>query len=138
MNNYWMITLDKTWTSDTFLYKLKFRLSHVHEDQLLGELIVHFSDNLNRSFLHHLSHISRLRGHKICVSLMDDNYQAPKYIDDIQMHHAFQQLGRFVIWVRLSVYGISPLQIHKSHILIADVSSLFVVLLEKVLSYSRF
>lgn len=88
MKNYWMITLDKTWTSDTFLYKLKFRLSHVHEDQLLGELIVHFSDNLNRSFLHHLSHISRLRGHEICVSLMDDNYQAPKYIDDIQMHHA--------------------------------------------------
>ena len=42
MNNYWMITLDKTWTSDTFLYKLKFRLSHVHEDQLFGELIVHF------------------------------------------------------------------------------------------------
>ena len=37
-----MITLDKTWTSDTFLYKLKFRLSHVHEDQLFGELIVHF------------------------------------------------------------------------------------------------
>ena len=69
MKNYWMITLDKTWTSDTFLYKLKFRLSHVHEDQLL-------------------SHISRLRGHEICVSLMDDNYQAPKYIDDIQMHHA--------------------------------------------------